>query len=233
MQKTRKFILLVFWFCTLTDLYAIATGNEKLHMIFKPSLMLCLLIALLCTSPAAKGKGMMITAILFSLLGDIYLMLENRDPLFFILGLVSFLLAHIFYILFFLRSKEKAPSLLSQKPWLAGLLFLYVAGLLALVLPSAGDLVIPVTVYAVVLSGMLLSSLHVYNRFDKQSGIRFVLGALFFVLSDSLLAINKFYSPLGGASLLIMLTYCVAQFLIVSGYMRISSIPQKTTDGVY
>ena len=231
----RKFILFVFWLCALTDLYAIASGNEKLHMVFKPTLMICLLITLFLCRPSFQGKGFIITAILFSWMGDIYLMFENRDPLFFILGLVSFLIAHLFYIIFFVRPKGKLTWLLFQKPWMAGIILIYVTCLLALILPNAGKLSLPVTVYALVLSAMLLSSLHAYYRFEKKTGLMFVSGAVFFVISDSLLAINKFYVPLGAASILIMLTYCIAQFLIITACINLSptTIPEKATHGVY
>jgi uncharacterized membrane protein YhhN len=48
----------------------------------------------------------------------------------------------------------------------------------------------------------------------------FVAGAVLFVLSDSLLAINKFYQPLAFAGTLIMLTYCAAQYFIVMGFIK-------------
>ena len=45
-------------------------------------------------------------------------------------------------------------------------------------------------------------------------------GAALFMTSDSLLALNKFYSPIGMGGFLIMLTYCSAQYLIVEGALR-------------
>ncbi|HNM27623.1 MAG TPA: lysoplasmalogenase family protein, partial [Saprospiraceae bacterium] len=45
-------------------------------------------------------------------------------------------------------------------------------------------------------------------------------GALLFVLSDSLIAINKFGHPFNGARLMIMVTYLLGQFLLVSGARR-------------
>ena len=66
---------------------------------------------------------------------------------------------------------------------------------------------------------MLLCSLHVYYKVNKPANDMFVFGALMFVLSDSLLAINKFLEPLPYAGISIMLTYCAAQYFIVTGFI--------------
>jgi uncharacterized membrane protein YhhN len=61
--------------------------------------------------------------------------------------------------------------------------------------------------------------MHVYKSVGVTARRQFVTGALFFVVSDSLLAINKFYQAFPFAGLLIMLTYCAAQYFIVRGFM--------------
>ena len=62
------------------------------------------------------------------------------------------------------------------------------------------------------------------GKVNKAAGNAYVLGAIAFVLSDSLLAVNKFYQPIPYAGVFIMLTYCAAQFLIVRGFIRLSQV---------
>jgi uncharacterized membrane protein YhhN len=67
---------------------------------------------------------------------------------------------------------------------------------------------------------MLLCTFHVYKTVGAITGLQFIAGALLFVISDSLLAINKFYKPLPFAALFIMLTYCAAQYFIVRAFIH-------------
>jgi uncharacterized membrane protein YhhN len=75
---------------------------------------------------------------------------------------------------------------------------------------------IPVIVYGLVISAMLVLALSL-SPLKERIGLFIVLGALLFVLSDSVLAINKFMRSFTGAGVIIMLTYGMAQFFIVSG----------------
>ena len=79
---------------------------------------------------------------------------------------------------------------------------------------------LPVTIYAVVICTMVICSLHVFNKTSNPANILFVMGAILFAASDSLLAINKFYKPFPFAGALIILTYCAAQFFIVIGVVK-------------
>ena len=67
---------------------------------------------------------------------------------------------------------------------------------------------------------MLLLALHMLFIKNKEAGKLMMLGALLFVASDSILAINKFYQPFEMAGIYIMLTYGLAQLLITVGAAR-------------
>jgi uncharacterized membrane protein YhhN len=95
--------------------------------------------------------------------------------------------------------------------------------LVILLLPHLGELKIPVVLYATVICSMLLGSLHIYLKTNRPANKLFVLGATLFVLSDSLLAINKFYQPFPMAGVGIMLTYCLAQYFIVRGSITLDN----------
>jgi uncharacterized membrane protein YhhN len=172
------------------------------------------------TRSAVLGKSLLLAGLFFSWIGDMFLLFENKNPWFFIFGLCSFLTTHIFYIVYFLRTRSANASLLKKQPVLIALVLGYGVGLVWLLYPHLGDLKLPVIVYATVICTMLLSSLHVFLKMNKKAAARFLLGASAFVASDSLLAINKFYQPFAFAGVLIMLTYCAAQYFIVTGYTQ-------------
>jgi uncharacterized membrane protein YhhN len=67
------------------------------------------------------------------------------------------------------------------------------------------------------ITGMALAALHRYQKTNLQSFRMVMSGALIFMLSDSMIAINKFLDPLPFASMMIMITYILAQYFIVSG----------------
>jgi uncharacterized membrane protein YhhN len=96
----------------------------------------------------------------------------------------------------------------------------YGIGLVWLLFPHLGNLKIPVMVYAAVICAMLICSLYAYSKLNRPAANAYLLGAAAFVLSDSLLAFNKFYQPFACAGAFIMLTYCAAQFFIIQGFMK-------------
>lgn len=208
----------VFWLVALTHFIASVCALPLLLGITK-SLLMPLLVLMLAKGSSLKinHNRLLLMALLFSWAGDVLLLFTYKNELFFIAGLVGFLCAHIMYIFYFLNIKGTQPSLLKQQPLLMVVALLYVSTFIYLLYPSLGALRLPVVVYGCVIITMLLCSLHVYRKIPQSTASLFVLGASFFVLSDSLLAINKFYTPFPLAGLAIMFTYCLAQYCIISG----------------
>jgi len=155
------------------------------------------------------------SALLFSWGGDILLMFQDKKSLFFLLGLSSFLLAHIFYIIFLhkLRLAEK----IKPRLWTLLVVAIYYSVLITFLSPWLGDMRLPVRVYGLVISFMLLLALHLLFLANRRAGLYIAIGAILFILSDSLLAINKFYQSFEAAGFLIMLTYGLAQFFLITG----------------
>jgi len=169
----------------------------------------------------AEDRSLLFTcALLFCLAGDVLLIFQLRSELFFIFGLVSFLIGHLLYMISYnqLRSSEVAHELLwTQKVRFSLPIILAETGLITVLFSKLGPLKTPVLVYSIVLIGMVMTALFRYGRTTSKSFWQIFSGALLFMTSDSLLAINKFYTPLPLAGLLIMTTYICAQFLIVEG----------------
>ena len=211
---------LIFWAVAAADCIGIAANNASLHYMAKPLLIPILLLLLAGTATTLPRKNLLLAGLFFSWVGDMFLLFESRNNLFFIFGLVAFLITHIFYITYFLKIRNAADSLLKKQPALVILVLGYGVTLVYILFPHLGGLKIPVMVYAAVICTMLLCSLHVFFKVNKPAARLFVTGAFFFVLSDSSLALNKFYQPFAYAGVLIMLTYCAAQYCIVNGFIK-------------
>lgn len=215
----QKKLALLFWLIAAAEIVSISFGISLLQYITKPLLMPVLFWLLLNSDSPLPGNKLVLAALAFSWAGDILLMFENGKPLFFIGGLVCFLTTHILYIIYFLNTRPAATSMLKRQPWWMIMVAAYAVLLVWFLYPHLKEMKLPVMVYATVISVMLLAAIHVYPRLSKIAGMLFISGAVFFVCSDSLLAINKFYQPFMLAGQLIMFTYCLAQFLIVWGVL--------------
>ena len=219
-HPVKQKLTIAFLLLTVIDLVAIITPFPLLHFIAKSLLIPMLILLLYFTSTLVQGKNLLLGALFFSWLGDIFLLFETTHKLFFIYGLICFLSTHICYIIYFLRIPSVKRSLLLKQPVLLFLVPAYGVALVWFLFPHLGNLKLPVMIYAVVICTMLLCSLHVFSRINTPANRYYVLGALAFVLSDSSLAINKFYQPFAFAGIFIMLTYCAAQYCIVRGFME-------------
>jgi uncharacterized membrane protein YhhN len=186
------------------------------HWIAKPLIMLGLLAHYYFNS--TKRSVLFISALVFCWAGDIFLLVKSDN--FFMMGLASFLVAHVLYIICYgqFRYADKTNELMGPQKVRFSLPFILICtGLIVILFPVLGDLKIPVMIYAIVLLLMVVNALFRYGRTTAKSFSFIFIGAIFFMASDSMLAINKFLQPFAGAGALIMITYCAAQFLIVEG----------------
>lgn len=222
----KQIWVLAFMAALLADIAGIQTGNELLQWISKPLILPFLFLYFYSETKTVFNplKKWVYLALFFSWAGDVLLMFQGENEFFFLLGLSAFLLAHIFYILFFhfVRVREK----IAGNGWYLLAILIYYSILMRKLSPYLGELTIPVRVYGLVISIMLLMAMHMTALPVKKAGWPMLAGAVLFVLSDSVLAINKFYQPFDLAGLVIMLTYGAAQFYIVKGaieYLRTSN----------
>ncbi|WP_276380522.1 lysoplasmalogenase [Flavobacterium sp. H4147] len=220
MKKNLFFkIFTVFSFLYLLLLFL---GHENFDYYLKPILIPLLTIGVYFNKKFATRK-ILLAALFFSWIGDVILLFADISEIYFIIGLVSFLIAHILYCVLFNRQiKERVRKNISF--FVVGSIIIagYLIAMLSILLPSLGDLKIPVIVYASVISIMLLFAYNGLLIWPKPANQFVFLGALFFVISDSILAVNKFYNPLWKSSFFIMLTYLVAQYLIVTGIIKLN-----------
>ena len=207
---------------SLVYLLLILFGWETIAWFLKPFL-LPFLILTVYLHERFSTKKVLITALTLSWIGDIILMFADKGELYFIAGLIAFLLSHISYIILF--NKQLKIYLKNSKIifWVGvTVIAIYLIVIMLLLLPSLGDLKIPVLLYALTISIMLLFALKGFLNWQKPANSYILIGAIVFVASDSLLAFDKFYAPLQYSSFLIMATYLLAQYLIVSGILKLN-----------
>ena len=184
---------IIFFTVLAIHLLSLAMNWQQVSTATKPLLVPVLagffLASVLLNSPL---KLMVAAALFFSWTGDVLLMFQQKNSLFFLLGLSAFLIAHLFYIFFFHRIR-KAQNIKSRL-WTLLLVAAYYSVLVAILNPWLGDMRLPVRVYGLVISFMLLLALHMFYVNNKTAGRYMAAGAILFVISDSVLAINKFLS---------------------------------------
>ncbi len=222
-MQLNKLFKYSFFVASMIEVLRNAMGWSFEH--YSKPLIIFTLLLYYVTSGVKRGLifYLIIMALIFSWLGDSLLMYQQTNSMYFIGGLSSFLLAHILYSIsyFKLRWTEAVnPLLPTQKLRHSITLILVGVALVSILSPNLGDLRLPVTIYAAVLVFMTITALLRYGYTPIRSFSLVFGGAICFMISDSLLAINKFMEPLPYAGFWIILTYCLAQFMIVEGIIN-------------
>jgi len=127
------------------------------------------------------------------------------------------------YIICYMKMSSNDPVDIDKRPRIARydfFLILIWLTLITVLFPVLGEMKMPVVVYSMTITGMALAALHRYQKTTAKSFWMVMGGALIFMLSDSMIAINKFLEPIPSANVLIMLTYIAAQYLIISGLIK-------------
>jgi uncharacterized membrane protein YhhN len=168
------------------------------------------LAVLALTGVTGLQAKLLFAALLFSAGGDIALGLEVYGD-YFVIGLGLFLITQILYIVTFSRDFKAQRSMIP----VVVVLVAFAIAMAVILTPSLGDMMLPVYVYLIVVATM---GIFAALRASKSKLVLY--GALFFIASDSILAINEFLTTVPAADYLIMVTYYLAQFLIVYGYVK-------------
>jgi len=184
-------------------------GRSRAVYVFKPLTMLLILALALQPSPStpAAYRWLVVTALLFSLVGDVLLMLPSDR---FAAGLASFLVAHLVYTAAFAGEAGLGPSLAWLLPFAA-------AGLACdwRLWPGVPrPLRLPVLLYstAIVLMGWQAAAR--WLAVGQPGALLACVGAILFMASDAALAFDRFRRPLRAAPLLVLGSYFAAQWLI-------------------
>jgi uncharacterized membrane protein YhhN len=211
-------LLVIYLSVAAIDWAAVHLGSKRLEYVAKPGCMLFLIAAALALDPSDEAARVaLVIALVLSTAGDVFLMLPGRQPdadgpNLFVAGLASFLLAHVAYIVGFVLDGVALDGLLLGLLPVALVVGLVGRTVVRSVRTSGEpELATPVLAYVAVISGMLLFA------FGTQDA-RAAVGALLFAGSDSLIAWERFVRQRPWGPLTIIITYHVAQALLVVSF---------------
>lgn len=213
---SKKLIAIVFIIIFIINLYADSYKKQALKVMTKP--LLVPLIILFYLTSGAHINYFVVAALFFGFLGDLSLLWSSRK-IYFAIGLFEFLIGHMFYILAFLQSVQYFKVV---PAWYFIFLIpyaVYGCAILKAINITMNNMKVPAVVYmCAILMMSFTSSWRIWNGFDLQFFLPF-LGSLFFIASDSILAYNSFDTPGKNYETSIMITYILAQLLIVAGFL--------------
>jgi uncharacterized membrane protein YhhN len=161
----------------------------------------------------------MLAGLLFSWAGDIILEFSGSRAGMFVPGLICFLIAHIMYLTVFITTPGK-NSIIRSRIFLLVPVIIYGVGLVLYLYNDLFEMKIPVIIYALVILCMLAGAINRIDKVKKKSFILVLAGAILFVASDSAIAISKFSHKFEYSGIIVMSTYIIAQYLIVTGYIE-------------
>ena len=199
-----------------------ALDNRLLLLVFKPLTTLLIVAHAWRRGRATPvARGVVLAALWLSLIGDVALLWPQQG---FVPGLVAFLIAHVLYIVAFTREHRFAaqPAALAAYALVAGTILAFLWS------DIPAGLRIPVAGYVLALTAMAAQAAVVGLR-AQGSGARrargLMIGGALFMVSDTVLAINRFALPLPAAGLWILATYWAAQWLIASWLTPAPTLP--------
>ncbi len=221
MDRFPRWAIPAFAIPAIAYFVGIATDNADLKVAVKVFPVLVLALVVLLDKPATAFKRLVVVGLVFGAGGDLLLELGYFVP-----GLLSFLVGHLVYLTALLsKTRRLAPVLaIPFAIWAVGLPWLLADG--------AGEFLVPIALYAVVLcSAMWRSGALLATEFQRRAAMALFIGFIVFGFSDSLIAINRFgeIDISSWARWVIMATYWTAQTLIAWGALH--SDPQPETIG--
>jgi uncharacterized membrane protein YhhN len=222
MTVFRKYGTLLFAFLLLTHCLFIYFGMNDLRVLSKLLLIPFLIVYLFAVSVAKPG-ALAVCGLLFSFAGD--LLLTRSGEIFFLLGMLAFIGTHVCNSCLFLKYRDKDGE---EDSKIVSTATVIVVTLSIVVYrqtqPYLGSFKWPVVVYMGIISMMTILAMRLINNpAVKKTAVRCIIpGATLFVLSDALLAMNKFRFHEGMLDIAIMLTYGVAQYCLVRGFAKLS-----------
>ena len=192
-------------------------SSKKIRYFSKPFLMS--LLAGFYLTTANLINWLILLGLIGGLIGDIMLMLPDKhgDKKYFRIGLIAFLMGHIFYIVGFLLS----ISSITDIPWWVILIVLqaiaYGIGIYRSLIPHTGEMKKPVSVYIIIIILMEISASCLFGSGTLTGVIILLIGVTLFMISDTINAFNRFKQPIPYERIITMSTYLLGQFLIILG----------------
>ncbi|WP_209332133.1 lysoplasmalogenase [Lunatimonas salinarum] len=212
--------LYLFLLAAIADMAFVTQGEPQFRYASKPLIVTGLLFYFLTSTNSIKGsilRKSVAAGLIFSIAGDTLLLFPNL----FLFGLGAFLMTHICYIVAFKLTQNQGFNPLNVnfvRTFFFNLpIYIAAAFVYFLIRKNLQDLQIPMVIYIMVIVMMVTMARERFGKTNAASFWQVFLGAALFLVSDSILALNRFFQPIDDAGILIMGTYTMAQLLIVMG----------------
>ncbi len=228
MTKRENQLTYLFFIILLADVIAIVTGKHHLQIVFKPLLMITL--TMYYRLSVARVNPLFVLALCFAFIGDLLLLFDNNIS-YFIGGIASFLVMHLFYLAILSKYLQKKTLSVFAKGIIPFLCYFLV--ILYLIFNQLNELLIPVLIYGGVISLFGTVSLVNYAQNQSTDNRWLLIGAVLFIISDSLIAINRFYLPHLVFEVLIITLYAISQYMICQFIMNSKHYHLPDTDSQY
>jgi uncharacterized membrane protein YhhN len=208
MNSTAFLLLAMTLAVAMADWWAVGTDHKVVEYVAKPLTMVMLIgVALDLDVTSNAVLGAFVVALVFSLVGDVFLMLPGEQ--WFVFGLGAFLAGHLAYIVGLVLDGVTAAALMVGLVVVGMALLLIGRKIVRSVRDSdAPELAVPVTAYIGVISLMVACAFGTLQFFA-------ILGAVLFYSSDALIAWNRFVKAYPWGRVAIMVTYHLGQMGLV------------------
>jgi uncharacterized membrane protein YhhN len=210
------FIIIIFGLAVIINLWAETRNIEVLRYYSKPLLMP--LLAFYYWIMVPETNFLVLAALWVAFVGDVLLMFPEKKT-FFILGLLAFLACQFCYLIFFALASS-FPYGIPPLFWSVSLAYAGAGIFIYMKLKkNLEDMKVPVIIYMVVI---LTMGFVCAARYFTSSGSAYwlpLVGSTLFILSDTILAWDRFRKPVPYRGLFVMSTYIAAQVLIVLGIL--------------
>ena len=209
-----KITFLIFVLVSILDIIGVIFKIPTLIVVFKPLILLSLVVLYIVSS--SERNKIYILALICSFLGDVFLIFEGE--FYFIAGLLSFLIAHLLFIRIVVKRLQKnlySKIVVSIIPFLTFYLVLIFT-----LKNSLGELLIPEIIYGLTIAVFGMVSLIDYLNTKSIKSLYMLIGAVIFMFSDAILAVNRFYKSEHTLEVLVMITYVFAQYLIYKSMIQ-------------
>jgi uncharacterized membrane protein YhhN len=183
-------------------------GPRLLVYLFRPITM-AVIISLVLEAGSHAGpyyRYAIAAGLVISLAGDVFMMLRKKR---FLEGLICFLVAQVCYTFAFLSGIR-----LKFSSWPTLPLLIWTVLVVVILYPHLGKMRVPVIIYILVIITMARAALERSIQLPGTAALAAAAGGVFFVISDSILAFDRFVKPFRSAQAFILSAYFAAQWLI-------------------
>ena len=203
----------------VVDWYAVWKEDTRIEYVAKPATLGLLALAVVLALPGAGlvSGGWLVAALLFSLAGDVFLMLKGRPNLF-VAGLASFLVGHLCYLVYFVVALSPPPVTVL----VVGVVLVIPASPVAWKIlqgsrrehPKETG---PVVAYIAIVTAMVVVAVAAsFSAASLLAGLLLAGGAVLFWLSDMMIGIRRFIRPFAAERMGVIVTYHLGQFGIIA-----------------